>query len=122
MPRVHDEVLDRGLRVLTADVDVLHICVGEPGSYLALQMLSLGDKADPLVSAPAPAPGGRRVVIPAIAGGLVRKGGTATHWALADSRAGKVLASAPIASPQLVNAGETFALPAFDVVLPGGAA
>lgn len=115
MARIHDDVFDDGLQVLTDDVDNLFICTQEPATRAeAASTYALGVKSNPTVSSPTDGVmTGRRVVVSAITDGSVSATGDATHWALVDSD--RLLAAGPLSSPITVTQGNQFTLAAFSI-------
>ncbi|MCB0159455.1 MAG: hypothetical protein KDD83_15075 [Caldilineaceae bacterium] len=119
MAFLHDDVLDGGLDVLTADADKLVLCSQAPTSFAeANATYKLAEKASPTVGAAEDrAGGGRKVVVAAITDGSVTATGTATHWALLDTANSKLLAWQTVTSQALTN-GNTFQLNALNIGIP----
>ena len=119
MPALHDDVFDNGLNVLP-DTENLYILSADPGlTWENIASYKLGSKAAPGVSAPADRTGGgREVTVSAISDGSVTATGTATHFALTDDSASKILASGALSASQAVTNGNTFTLTAFDIGIP----
>ena len=122
MPALHDDVYDNGLAPIASLVEKLHILKADPGLVWAnIATHGLGNKTPPVVSAPADrvASGlGRKVTVSAITDGSVTVTDTATHYALTDDSATKILASGALAAPQAVTAGNPFTLAQFDIGMP----
>lgn len=120
MAALHDDVFDSGLSVLNANVENLHILSADPGlTWSNIATYSLGSKAAPTVSTPADRTGGgREVSVSAISDGSVSADGTATHFALTDDSATKILASGPLAASQAVTNGNAFTLTSFTIGIP----
>lgn len=120
MASLHDDVFDNGLSVLNANVENLYICSQEPTTFVeASSTYKLGTKASPSVAAPSDRTGGgREAVVSAITDGSVTVTGTASHWALCDDSASKLLATAPLSSPQAVTSGNPFTLNSFAIGIP----
>lgn len=120
MSFLHDDVLDAALDVIDDDTENLYICSAEPSTYAEAQTTyKLGTKATPTISAPANGDAsGRKVTISAIADGTVDANGTASHWALTDNSASKLLAAGALSSSQVVTSGNVFTLTAFDIEIP----
>lgn len=113
MSRVHADVLDDGLNVLTSTT-ALHICSQEPETHTeATDTYSLGLMAEPDVSEPGSALGGRQVVIGAIVDGIVTTTGDASHWALVDDE--RLLAAGALADVSPVVADSQFTLSEFTI-------
>ena len=120
MPALHDDVFDNGLNVLPGNTETLYILSADPGLIWAdIANYKLGSKAAPAISAPADRTGGgREVTVSAISDGSVTATGTATHFALTDDSASKILASGALSASQAVTNGNTFTLTAFDIGIP----
>ncbi len=122
MPALHNDVYDNGLALLASLVENLHILKADPGSVWAnIATHGLGSKANPGVSAPIDrlvAGLGRKVTVSAITDGSVTVTGDATHYALTDDSASKILASGTLGSLQTVTSGNPFTLAAFDIGMP----
>ena len=121
MPFIADRVLDLGLNVLSDDANRIDICSEEPTTYTqATATVTLGNKTSLSVGAPAArTPSGRKVTVPAVSDGTVTATATATHYAIVDTVAERLLATGTIATPQVVTSGNTFTLAAFDIGIPG---
>lgn len=120
MPALHDDVYDNGMVPLASIVEKLHILKADPGLVWAnIATHGLGNKTPPVVSAPTDRTGGgRKVTVSAIPDGSVTATETATHYALTDDSATKILASGTLAAPQAVTIGNPFTLAAFDIGIP----
>lgn len=121
MPDVlHDDVFDNGLTALTNNTEKLYILSADPGlTWANIATYALGNKAAPTVGSPADRTGGgREVTISAIADGSVTGTGTATHFALTDDSASKILAAGDLSASQAVTSGNTFTLTSFTVGIP----
>jgi hypothetical protein len=118
-----DDVLDNGLtRLDTLATDIV-ICSALPTTYAeANATFALGRKvfgAGGCFGAPAAAtPNGRKVTSAAITDGAVATSGTASHWGAIDTVNTRLGAAYTLASSQAVTAGNSFAIPAFDVRVP----
>jgi hypothetical protein len=126
MPLIADRVLDLGLNVLDVEANRLDICHTEPTTYTqATSTFSVGNKTGLSIGAPAArAPSGRRVTVAAFSDGSVTATSTgaaddAQFWAITDTVNSRLLATGNLAAAQLVTAGNTFSLPAFDIGIPG---
>ncbi len=118
MTALHDDVFDNGLSAIDANTENLHILSADPGLTWG-SLAILGSKATPAIAAPSDrGDGGREIVISAIADGSVTVTGTATHFALTDDSASKILASGPLASSQVVTSGNSFTLTELSVGIP----
>ncbi len=120
MPYLNDDLLDLALQNLEDNVENLYICSQEPATYAEAQTTyKLGTKAEPAFTGPANrSPNGRKTQIDAITDGTVNTTGTATHWALTDNSATKLLATGSLGASQAVTSGNTFTLSAFDIGIP----
>lgn len=123
MSYLNPRVLDLGLNVLDAEATDIYICNTEPTTYAqAIGSAALGNKtfsAGGAFGAPANAtPDGRKVTSTAILDGSVTVSGTASHYAVVDSAASRLLATNALDTPQAVVAGNNFTLPGFDVRIP----
>lgn len=117
---LHDDVFDSGLSQLTSLVENLYICSQQPTTFTQASVTyKLGTKASPTVGSPSDrSPSGRKVTVSAITDGTIDANGTATHWALCDNSASKLLATAPLSASQVVTTPNTFTLAAFDIGIP----
>lgn len=119
-------VLDNGLSYLTARSQRLDICRLEPTTFLqATSTYSLGNKTPLVVPAPSAlvSPAGRRVLVPAIADGIVTATSTGTvddaqFWAITDVTNSALLAAGPLLAADLVTIGDGFTLQAFSIGFP----
>lgn len=120
MATLHDDVFDNGLNVLPTNVENLYVCSQEPTTFTeASSTYKLGTKSAPSIGSPADkAGGGREVTVAAISDGTVDATGTASHYALTDNSATKLLATGSLAASQSVTAGNPFTLAAFAVGIP----
>lgn len=120
MPALHDDVFDNGLAVIPANTEKLYILSAYPGLVWAnIASYALGNKAAPSIGAPGDrSGGGREVVVSAISGGAVTATGTATHYALTDDSASRILASGALLESQIVTAGNPFTLTQFAIGIP----
>lgn len=120
MPVLHDDVFDNGLNAITNNAENLHILSADPGvvwGNIATELL--GTKATPTISSPADrSAGGRELTVSAITLGAISATGTATHFAITDDSALKVLVSGPLEASQAVTSGNTFALPEITIGIP----
>lgn len=126
MPSVADRVLDLGLTVLDTEATHIYVCSSEPATFTAATTTAaLGNKnfgAGGCFGAPsARAPSGRKVSSVAITDGSVTADGTAGFWAVVDSANSRLLATGALAATQVLTSGNTFALPSFDIGIPGAA-
>lgn len=119
MPFLHDDVFDNGLNVIDANTENLYITNAEISVFANLAAATLGSKATPAIAAPADrGGGGREVVVSAITDGNVTANGTASHYALVDDSASKILAAGPLNANQVVTSGNAFTLTQFAVGIP----
>ncbi len=117
---LHDDVFDNGLSAIDDNTEQLYILSADPGlTWANIASYKLGNKATPAIAAPSDrGAGGREVVISAITDGTVTGTGTATHFALTDDSATKILAAGDLASSQGVTSGNTFTLTEFAIGIP----
>lgn len=117
-----DEVLDFGVNYIDVEATDLHILSALPTTWANVGSFTLGNKSAPVVGAPQDgASNGRRVVVSAITDGSVTGTGTASHWALVDTAATKLLAASTLSASQGVTSGNTFTLSSFSITLPDAA-
>lgn len=117
---LHDDIFDTGLAQLATIVENLYICSQQPATFTeASSTYKLGTKATPTITGPADRTGGgREMSVGAISDGTVNSTGTATHYALCDNSASKLLATGPLSSSQAVTSGNPFTLTSFKVGIP----
>lgn len=117
---LHDDVFDNGLNTLTNNTEKLYILKADPGlTWSNIATHAVGNKATPTVGSPGDrSGGGRKVTVSAITDGAVTATETATHYALTDDSATKILASGDLASSQAVTSGNVFTLASFDIGIP----
>ena len=120
MAYLHDDTFDAALAVLSGNTENLYLTSQEATTYAEAQTTyKLGTKATPAFTGPANGDAsGRKIAIDAITDGSVGATGTATHWALTDNSATKLLATGALASSQGVTSGNTFTLTSFDIEFP----
>jgi|TARA_R110000796_G_scaffold211680_1_gene327858 hypothetical protein len=120
MATISDYVLDAALSTLDTEADRIDICSQEPTTYTAAtSTYTLGNSTS--LSFGAPTNGdtsGRKVTAAAITDGSVTGTGTATHFAVVDVSATRLLATGSLTSSQAVTSGNSFTLDAFDVEIP----
>ena len=107
MPFIADSAKDAALNIIRT-ATALHFCSAEPGTFAAATgALSLGSVTVPPMAAPGDrAPNGRKVTVPAIAGGTIDQAGTARHWALVSAT--ELLAVGPLAQERTYALGDGF--------------
>lgn len=118
---LHADIYDNGLAPLTTIVENLYICSQLPANFTeASATYKLGTKATPGITGPTDrgAGGGREVTVGAITDGTVNTTGTASHYALCDNSASKLLAAGDLAATQSVTSGNPFTLTSFKVGIP----
>jgi len=117
---LHNDVYDTGLSQLTTIVENLYICSQQPATFAeASATYKLGTKATPTITGPTDkAGGGREVTVSAISDGAVQATGTASHFALCDNSASKLLAAGDLAATQAVTNGNPFTLTSFKIGIP----
>ena len=120
MATLHNDVFDSGLSVLDTLADRLDITSEEAVDYTgATTTYTLGNKTSLTVGAPADrGAGGRQVTVAAIEDGSVTADGTATHYAISDVSATKLLATGALDSGVAVTSGNTFSLDAIVIGIP----
>jgi hypothetical protein len=114
-------VFDYGLAVLTEETDTLHICTADPENFTeAVETYSIAQKMPILVSDPEPSADqpGREVRVSAVTDGIVTATGKGRFVALVDSVNGRLLASGPMATPEMLTAGNLFSLTDFSIGIP----
>jgi hypothetical protein len=122
MALVSAYVIDNGLDVLDTDADKIFICSAEPTTYAeATVTLALGNKdfgAGAVASLSNASPNGRKATASAVSDGTITADGTATHWAIVDGAASRLLATGTLNAPVGLISGGAFTLPPFVVTLP----
>jgi hypothetical protein len=120
MPAIfHNDIYDSGISQLTTIVENLVICSAQPTTYAEAQTYKLGTKAAPSITGPTDkSGGGREISIAAITNGTVTVNGTATHFALLDDSASKMLVSQALDTSQVVTAGNPFTTTLHKVGIP----
>jgi len=116
---LHDDIFDNGLSALD-NTEKLYILSADPGlTWGNIATYALGNKATPTIEAIGDrAGGGRKRTVSAITDGTVTGTGTATHFALTDDSASKILAAGDLSASQGVTSGNTFTLTSFDIGIP----
>lgn len=116
---IADWVLDYGLVVLTSEADSLHICTTMPATY-ADAVDSIAVKLAPQISEPFSSDTypGRKVRVGPVNDGSITGTGTGTFWALVDSASERLLAAGPVATPDMLHAGNFFELAEFTIGIP----
>lgn len=118
---VCDRVLEYGLTVLTAEADSLHICTDMPATFeQATGAFSIARKMAPMVSEPFASETypGREVRVGPVTDGEVTGTEVGTFWALVDSASETLLAAGPVATPDMLHAGNFFELAEFTIGIP----
>ena len=125
MSNVHNDVLDAALSYISTNTENLYICNAEPTTFAQASDTPgssgyrLGTKASPGFGSIADGDAsGRKLPVSAVSDGTVDYTGTASHWALCDNSASKLLIAGALASSQGVSSGNTFTLTTFDIELP----
>ena len=121
MAALHDDVFDNGLLAgLKTPTENLHILSADPElTWGNIATYLLGTKATPTVADPSDrSGGGREVVVAAITDGSVSATGTASHFAITDDSATKILATGALSATQGVTSGNTFTLTEFAIGIP----
>ena len=120
MAALNDDVFDNGLSAIDDNTENLYILSADPGlTWGNIATYALGVKATPTIAAPADRTGGgRQVTVSAITDGSVTGTGTASHWALTDDSATKILATGALSASQAVTSGNVFTLNEFEIGIP----
>jgi hypothetical protein len=120
MGSLHDDVFDNGLNTIDTNAENLVILSADPGlTWANIAANLLGTKTGPAITAPGDRTGGgRKVTVSAITDGSVSASGTASHWALTDDSATKILASGALSATQAVTSGNTFTLTEIEIGIP----
>lgn len=120
MASISDYVLDAALAKLDTEADRIDITSQEATTYAeATSTYTLGNSTS--VSFGAPEDGdtsGRKTRCAAISDGSVTGSGNATHYAIVDVSATRLLATGSLTTSQAVVSGNTFTVAAFDVEIP----
>lgn len=120
MAYLDNHVYDNGLNALAGANRVLHVCSSEPSTFAGVSSVTLGNKADPIIGTPENrSGGGREVVVDAISDGTVTGTGNATHFALVDTAASRLLVAQSLNASQAVTQGNEFTLTSFTIGIPG---
>ena len=113
-------MLDAALTKLDTEADRIDITSQEVTTYAeATSTYTLGNSTS--LSFGAPQDGdtsGRKVTAAAITDGVVTGSGSATHFAIVDVSASRLLATGSLTTPQSVTSGNSFTIAAFDVEIP----
>lgn len=120
MATISDYVLDAALSKFDLEADRIDITSQEATTYTeATSTYSLGNSTS--LSFGAPTDGdvsGRKVTAAAITDGSVTATGSATHFAIVDVSATRLLATGSLTASQTVTSGNTFTLATFDIEIP----
>lgn len=120
MATLADYILDAALTKLDTEADRIDITSQEATTYAeATSTHTLGNSTS--LSFGAPQNGdtsGRKVTAAAITDGSVTGTGTATHFAIVDVSATRLLATGSLTTSQSVTSGNTFTIATFDVEIP----
>jgi hypothetical protein len=122
MAYLHTDVYDDGLNQITTLTETLYLLNADPElTWATVVSAAIGHRVAPSISIPVDrvSGGGREVIVAAITDGTVSAAGTATHWAVTDDSATKVLASGLLDNSQLLTDGNTFTLNAISIGIPG---
>ena len=120
MATLADRVYDNGLTVLDTEANRIDITSQEATTYTeATSTYTLGNSKSLAFGAPQDGDtSGRKVTAAAITDGVVTGSGTATHFAIVDVSASRLLATGSLTTSQGVTSGNTFTIAAFDVEIP----
>ena len=118
MAYASDFLLDLALAELDTEANRLDICSQEPITYTeATSTYTLGNKTSISVGSPEDGDtSGRKVVMATFSDGSVTATGTASHWAISDTVDSRLLLTGSLSSSQAVTIGNTFSLPATDIL------
>lgn len=119
MAALHNDIFDNGLSALD-NTEKLVLLTADPGlTWANIASYLVGEKSSPTIGAIADrSGGGREREIAAITDGSISATGTASHYALTDDSASKILASGSLSSSQSVTLGNTFTCTAFTIGIP----
>ena len=120
MATLNNRVFDNGLTVLDTEADKIIITSQEATTYTeANATYALGNSTSLSIGAPQDrSGGGREVVVAAITDGSVTGTGTATHYAIVDVSATRLLATGSLTASQSVTSGNTFTLSTVSIGIP----
>ena len=120
MATISDYVLDAALSKLDTEADRIDITSQEATTYTeATSTHTLGNSTSLAFGAPQDGDtSGRKVAAAAITDGSVTGTGTATHFAIVDVSATRLLATGSLTTPQGVTSGNTFTIASFDLEIP----
>ena len=120
MATLDNRVFDNGLAVLDTEADKIIITSQEATTYAnANSTYALGNSTSLSIAAPSDrSGGGREVVVAAITDGSVTGTGTATHYAIVDVSATRLLATGSLTASQSVTSGNTFTLSTVSIGIP----
>ena len=120
MATIADYVLDAALSKLDTEADRIDITSQEATTYTeATSTHTLGNSTSLAFGAPQDGDtSGRKVAAAAITDGSVTGTGTATHFAIVDVSATRLLATGSLTTPQGVTSGNTFTIASFDLEIP----
>jgi hypothetical protein len=120
MATISDYVLDAALTKLDTEADRIDITSQEATTYAeATSTYTLGNSTSLAFGAPQDGDtSGRKVTAAAITDGVVSGSGSATHFAIVDVSASRLLATGSLTTPQSVTSGNSFTIAAFDVEIP----
>ena len=120
MALLDNRVFDNGLTVLDTEANAIYITSQQAVSYVdATSTSALGDSTSLSIAAPSDrSGGGREVVVAAITDGSVTGTGTATHYAIVDVSATRLLATGSLTASQSVTSGNTFTLSTVSIGIP----
>lgn len=125
MSYLHDDILDAALSYISTNAENLYILSAEADTFAEASNdpgsagFKLGTKASPAFGSVTNGDvSGRKLPVTAISDGTVGYTGTATHWAICDNSASKLLACGALASSLGVTATNTFTLTTFDIEIP----
>jgi hypothetical protein len=111
----HDDVIDGGPDYVLANGDELWLCNAEPDTYTeAVTTFAVGSKSAPSLSKTNGTTDGRAARVAAFTDGAISATDTASHWAIVDAGATKLLLAGALTAPQGVTSGNPFSMSAFN--------
>lgn len=120
MSYINNRVYDHGLLYLVQRTTrLIVVSTGSFTLYADALAAKLGEKAGVVITGPTNSGNGRKVTVPEITNGAVIVDGTIASWALLNDTGSELLVLGGLLLPKPVVVGNTFTLPAFDIIIPG---
>jgi len=115
-----DDILDAAATYVSTYTETLYITNALATTFQeASTTYKMGSKSSPAFTGPADGDvSGRKITVDAITDGVVDATGNASHYALTDDSATKLLAAGPLNSVESVTTGNVFTLTALDIEFP----